>query len=109
MASGLFKSLPKPKYTGEEELYATAEAKFYDSYLFMQTSVAMEMRNMAWAYKYWALEDSPLLLDSQKTTARFRNDVYLIDDAMNTVNSKYDRILQCKLTTIFTLDFSRTH
>ncbi|RAK84954.1 hypothetical protein BO79DRAFT_274000 [Aspergillus costaricaensis CBS 115574] len=92
------------KYTGEEELYATAEAKFYDSYLFMQTSVAMEMRNMAWAYKYWALEDSPLVLDSQKTTAQFRNDVYLIDDAMNTINSKYDRILQLLTQTVSSND-----
>ncbi|GKZ63790.1 hypothetical protein AnigIFM50267_000076 [Aspergillus niger] len=92
------------KYTGEEELYATAEAKFYDSYVFMQTSVAMEMRNMAWAYKYWALEDSPLVLDSQKTTAQFRSDVYLIDEAMNAVNSKYDRILQILTQTVSSND-----
>ncbi|KAI3086104.1 hypothetical protein CBS147353_1291 [Aspergillus niger] len=92
------------KYTGEEELYATAEAKFYNSYLFMQTSVAMEMRNMAWAYKYWALEDSPLVLDSQKTTAQFRSDVYLIDEAMNAVNSKYDRILQLLTQTVSSND-----
>ncbi|KAI0548372.1 hypothetical protein F4679DRAFT_585544 [Xylaria curta] len=75
------------QYTGEAAQYAAAEAKFYDSYLSMQTSVAIQMRNMAWAYKYWALEDSPLVLNSQKTTAQFRTDVYLIDDAMNTVNS----------------------
>lgn len=84
------------RYTGEADMYAEAEAKFYDSFLFMQTSVAIQMRNMAWAYKYWALEDSPLVLDSQKSTAEFRRDIYLIDDAMNTVNSKYDHILQCK-------------
>ncbi|GKZ23506.1 hypothetical protein AbraIFM66951_008542 [Aspergillus brasiliensis] len=92
------------KYTGEAELYATAEAKFYDSFLFMQTSVALQMRNMAWAYKYWALEDSPLILDSQKTTAQFRSDVYLIDDAMNTVNSKYDRFLQLLTQTVSSND-----
>ncbi|KAI0114104.1 hypothetical protein GGR51DRAFT_505498 [Nemania sp. FL0031] len=92
------------KYTGEAAQYAVAEAKFYDSYLSMQTSVAIQMRNMAWAYKYWALEDSPLVLDSQKTTAQFRTDVYLIDDAMNTVNSKYDRILQLLTQTVTSSD-----
>ncbi|KAI0846275.1 hypothetical protein F5Y00DRAFT_272080 [Daldinia vernicosa] len=92
------------KYTGEAAQYAAAEAKFYDSYLSMQTSVAIQMRNMAWAYKYWALEDSPLVLDSQKTTAQFRTDVYLIDDAMNTVNSKYDRILQLLTQTVSSSD-----
>jgi Tfp pilus assembly major pilin PilA len=84
------------KYTGEAALYAAAKAKFYDSFLSMQTSVGIQMRNMAWAYKYWALEDSPLVLDSQKTTAQFRYDVYAIDEAMNEVNSRNDRILQCK-------------
>ncbi|KAI1740290.1 hypothetical protein F4680DRAFT_465731 [Xylaria scruposa] len=92
------------KYTGEAAQYAAAEAKFYDSYLSMQTSVAIQMRNMAWAYKYWALEGSPLVLDSQKTTAQFRTDVYLIDDAMNTVNSKYDRILQLLTQTVSSSD-----
>ncbi|KAI1151279.1 hypothetical protein F4825DRAFT_451688 [Nemania diffusa] len=92
------------KYTGEATQYSTAEAKFYDAYLSMQTSVAIQMRNMAWAYKYWALEDSPLVLDSQKTTAQFRTDVYLIDDAMNTVNSKYDRILQLLTQTVSSSD-----
>lgn len=84
------------KYTGEAALYAAAKAKFYDSFLSMQTSVGIQMRHMAWAYKYWALEDSPLVLDSQKTTAQFRYDVYAIDEAMNEVNSRNDRILQCK-------------
>ncbi|RWA03675.1 hypothetical protein EKO27_g11429 [Xylaria grammica] len=92
------------RYTGEAAQYAAAEAKFYDSYLSMQTSVAIQMRNMAWAYKYWALEDSPLVLDSQKTTAQFRADVYLIDDAMNNINSKYDRILQLLTQTVSSSD-----
>ncbi|EAW09127.1 uncharacterized protein ACLA_078760 [Aspergillus clavatus NRRL 1] len=92
------------RYTGEAALYAVAEAKFYDAFLSMQTSVAIQMRNMAWAYKYWALEDSPLVLDSQKSTAQFRSDLYLIDEAMNTVNSKYDRILQLLSQTVSTSD-----
>ncbi|KAG6040394.1 hypothetical protein E4U41_000678 [Claviceps citrina] len=92
------------KYNGEAAVYATAEAKLYDSFLSMQTSVAIEMRNMAWAYKYWALEDSPLVLDSQKTTAQFRSDVFLIDNAMNAINSKYEAILQLLTQTVSSND-----
>ncbi|KAE8371743.1 hypothetical protein BDV26DRAFT_275485 [Aspergillus bertholletiae] len=92
------------KYTGEAAVYAAAEAKFYSSFLSMQTSVAIQMRNMAWAYKYWALEDSPLVLDSQKSTAQFRSDVYLIDEEMNNVNSKYDKILQLLKQTVSSND-----
>ncbi|KAG6003410.1 hypothetical protein E4U21_002043 [Claviceps maximensis] len=92
------------KYDGEAAIYAAAEAKFFDAFLSTQTSVAIQMRNMAWAYKYWALEDSPLVLDSQKTAAQFRNDVYLIDEAMNSINSKYDRILQLLTQTVSSRD-----
>lgn len=62
------------------------------SFLSMQTSVAIKMRNIAWVYKYWALEDPPLILDSQRSTAEFRSNIYLIDETMNTVDSKYDRM-----------------
>lgn len=85
------------RYSGEAALYAAAQAILYDSFLSMQISVGIQRHNMAWAYKYLALEDSPPpCLDPQKTAAQFRYNVYAINEAMDEVNSRDDRIPQCK-------------
>ncbi|KAI1271857.1 hypothetical protein F5Y07DRAFT_403944 [Xylaria sp. FL0933] len=81
-------------YTGQEEIYAQAEAKFFDRFLTMRTSLVIELRNLVWAYKYWALADSQVILDSEKSTADFRADLFFIDTEVETASSRYSTDFQ---------------
>ncbi|KAI1349749.1 hypothetical protein F5Y01DRAFT_326928 [Xylaria sp. FL0043] len=81
-------------YTGQEEIYAQAEAKFFDRFLTMRTSLVIELRNLVWAYKYWALADSQVVLDSEKSTADFRADLFFIDTEVETASSRYSTDFQ---------------
>lgn len=76
-------------YKGQAEIYAQAEAKFFDRFLALRTGLVMELRNMVWAYRYWALADSQVVLDSQKTTPDYRSDLYYIDRDIQTANERY--------------------
>ena len=84
----------RDNYTGQEEIYAQAEAKFFDRFLTMRTSLVIEMRNLVWVYKYWALEDSQVVLDSEKSTADFRADLFFIDTEIETASSRYSTDFQ---------------
>ncbi|KAI9648028.1 hypothetical protein NHQ30_002656 [Ciborinia camelliae] len=77
------------QYCGQEAIYAQAEVKFYNRFMAMRTSLVMEMQNVIWAYKYWALEDSQIVLDSLKTTAAYSSDLVLIDLEIEAVNTRY--------------------
>ncbi|KAI1075144.1 hypothetical protein F5B20DRAFT_595299 [Whalleya microplaca] len=81
-------------YTGQEDIYEQAKAKFFDRFLSMRTSLVIEMRNLVWAYKYWALADSQVVLDSEKSTADFRADLFFIDTEVETANSRYSTDFQ---------------
>lgn len=76
-------------FNGDKETYAIAEAKFYDRLIALRTSVAIEMRNLTWAYKYYALEDSKVDLDSQKSLAQYREDVATITQEIENADSRY--------------------
>lgn len=84
------------QYENLADYYAESEAKFYDRFLAMRTGVAIEMRNMVWAYKYWTLEDSRVVLDSQKSTADFRSDLVLLDAELEVISGKYATDFQRK-------------
>lgn len=76
-------------FKGEEETYAIAEAKFYDRLIALRTTVVIEMRNLTWAYKYYALENSKVDLDSLKPLAQYRDDVATIVREIQNADSKY--------------------
>ena len=84
------------QYENLADYYAQSEAKFFDRFLAMRTGVAIEMRNMVWAYKYWTLEDSRIVLDSQKSTADFRADLLLLDAELEAISGKYATDFQRK-------------
>lgn len=94
------------QYQGDDEIYTQAEAKFFDRFLAMRTSVVIEMRNIVWAYKYWALEDSRVVLDSQKSTVDFRANLFLLDTEIETASARYTTDFQRKL---FLHQSSETH
>lgn len=76
------------QYSGQETIYAQAEVKFYNRFMAMRTNLVMEMQNIVWAYKYWALDDSQIVLDSLKTTEEYSSDLVLIDSEIEIVNSR---------------------
>ncbi|KAF7586253.1 hypothetical protein BBP40_009190 [Aspergillus hancockii] len=79
----------RAQFSGQEKIYAQAEAKFYSRFLGIRNSLTMEMRKLVWAYKYWALEDSAVELDSQKTAAQFQADLLTLDSEIESADEKY--------------------
>jgi hypothetical protein len=59
------------------------EAMFYDRFMTIRTSIVMGMRNLLWAYKYAALEDSKVVLSVQKTAAMYQHDLWTISDELD--------------------------
>lgn len=77
------------QYQGEDEIYADAEAKFYDRFMALKTSLVIELQNVAWAYKYYALEDSQVVLDSLKAADDYRSDILAIAQEIENADSRY--------------------
>ncbi|KAE8148376.1 hypothetical protein BDV25DRAFT_141848 [Aspergillus avenaceus] len=77
------------QYKDEEGAYVQAAAKFYDRFMALKTSLVIEMRNVLWAYKYYALKDSSVTLDSQKSAADYQQDVFVIKQELENVDSEY--------------------
>lgn len=77
------------QYQGQLEIYSQAEAKFFDRYWAVRTSLVIEMRKIIWAYKYWALQDSTVILDSQKPIEEFRMDISTLDREIETAAEQY--------------------
>ncbi|KAF5861225.1 hypothetical protein ETB97_000480 [Aspergillus alliaceus] len=79
----------RAQFSGQEKIYAQVEAKFYSRFLGIRNSLTMEMRRLVWVYKYWALEDSAVELDSQKTVAQFQADLLTLDSEIESTGEKY--------------------
>ncbi|KAI9925304.1 hypothetical protein ASPWEDRAFT_45752 [Aspergillus wentii DTO 134E9] len=77
------------KYKGEKDKYALAKAKFFSRVLAIRTSVVMQMQKLVWAYRYWALADSTVVLDSQKPIVEFRNDLFTLEREIESADEKY--------------------
>lgn len=82
------------QYQGQDEIYEQAEAKFFNRLLSLKTSFMIELRNLVWAYKYWSLKDSQVVLDSQKSAAEFTADLAFYDHEINEANSGYSTDFQ---------------
>lgn len=77
------------KFTGGKNDYAAAEVKLYDRLMALRTSVAIGMRNLTWAYKYYALEDSKVKVDSLKSVAQYHEYVATISHEIENADSRY--------------------
>ncbi|KAL7934087.1 hypothetical protein V8C35DRAFT_327538 [Trichoderma chlorosporum] len=81
-------------YTGQEDVYIQAEAKLYDRLLALRTGVVIELQNMVWAYRYWALSESNIVLDATKSIEDYDSDLYQIARDMETVDEQYSSDFQ---------------
>ena len=79
----------KDNYKEEEKQAKQAESMFYDRLLAIRTSILIELRNVAWAYKYYALQDSSIKFDLLKSMPEFRQDVLTIKQEVENANSRY--------------------
>lgn len=76
-------------YKGEKEKYALAEAKFFNRVLAIRTSLVIQMQKLVWAYKYRALAESSVVLDSQKEIAEFKADLLTLTSEIQSADEKY--------------------
>ncbi|RAK79044.1 uncharacterized protein BO72DRAFT_494401 [Aspergillus fijiensis CBS 313.89] len=76
-------------YNGEEEVYAAAAAKFYDRWLQLRTSLAIQMQYMTDAYRFYALKESNVVVDSQGLVADFQEALAELQGAMQEVDEEY--------------------
>ncbi|KAL4997553.1 hypothetical protein BDV10DRAFT_186144 [Aspergillus recurvatus] len=76
-------------YEGDKRIYEQACAKFFDRCWALRTSLVIAMRNIVWAYKYWALSDSSVVLDSQKAIEEFAVDLATLDNDIVSANESY--------------------
>lgn len=77
------------RYKVNKKQYALAKAKFYDRVLAIRTSLVIQMQKLVWAYKYRALADSLVVLDSQKDTTGFQADLFSLKDEIQRADEKY--------------------
>lgn len=90
-------------YTGQEDVYLKAEVQLYDRLLALKTGVVIELQNMVWAYRYWALSESKLVLDATKSIEDHDNDLYQIARDMETINEQYPSDFQGKLLLLLSI------
>lgn len=66
--------------TFQTDINAVEEAKamFYDRMIMIRTSVLIELQKAIWAYKYYSLETSKVVLDPLKSNADLKADAQLI-------------------------------
>lgn len=84
-------------YTGQEDVYQQTGVQLYDRLLALRTGVVIELQNMIWAYRYWALTDSTIVLDATKSTDQYLTDLYTITREMETISEQYSSDFQGNL------------
>ncbi|KAF7875154.1 hypothetical protein EAF04_002326 [Stromatinia cepivora] len=76
-------------YEGEEEAAEEAQSDFYDRLLMLRTSIMIYMRDAIWAYKFYTMSDSSVLLDPLKTTNEYQQDSQLILQEVTACKEQY--------------------
>ncbi|KID85265.1 hypothetical protein MGU_07503 [Metarhizium guizhouense ARSEF 977] len=82
------------EYEEQEAIYALAESMLYDRAMALRTTVVISLRNMAWAYRYWALAESSITLDSRKALVEYQQDLSTIIQEMVNADSRYSSDFQ---------------
>ncbi|KHN97469.1 uncharacterized protein MAM_04484 [Metarhizium album ARSEF 1941] len=81
-------------YEEQEAVYALAESMLYDRAMALRTTVVLSLRNMAWAYRYWALAESSISLDSRKSLVEYQQDLSIVIQEMVNADSRYSSDFQ---------------
>ncbi|KAL1720265.1 hypothetical protein EV715DRAFT_197400 [Schizophyllum commune] len=68
----------RESFQGEKDQYETARLYFYDRLDSMRTSVLIELRNLVWAFKFYTLTDSKVVLDPLKDVEDYKADLALL-------------------------------
>ncbi|ESZ95599.1 hypothetical protein SBOR_3995 [Sclerotinia borealis F-4128] len=79
----------KASFHGQEAVYLEAKSMFYDRAMALRTSVVLSLRNMAWAYRYWALSDSSIVLDARKSLVEYQQDLATVVLELEHADSRY--------------------
>ncbi|KAI1661148.1 hypothetical protein F4813DRAFT_385684 [Daldinia decipiens] len=82
------------KYEGQEDVYETAKTNLFDHFMALRTSLVIEMRNITWAYKYYALKYSRVILDVLKSTAEYRQDKLAIKQDIDNADAATSGLYQ---------------
>lgn len=90
-------------YNGEEETYALAQTKFYDRFLQLRTSLAIQLQYIIDAYRFYALQDSSVRLDSQKSVGDFQQDLATLQTEMQNTNGEHAEDLTRKWISLLLL------
>ncbi|RAQ75130.1 hypothetical protein COH21_002285 [Aspergillus flavus] len=64
------------KFGKEQKLTEEAEVRLYDRYITVRTSILIQMRNVAWAYKFAVLDNEPTQIDPLKNVQDYRKDLF---------------------------------
>ncbi|CAD6449395.1 cedb2872-fd53-481d-ad67-19995e5eb0ca [Sclerotinia trifoliorum] len=79
----------KAGFHGQEAVYLEAKSMFYDRAMALRTNVVLSLRNMAWAYRYWALADSSINLDARKSLAEYQQDLSTVIMELERADSRW--------------------
>ncbi|KAK2806233.1 hypothetical protein FQN50_005958 [Emmonsiellopsis sp. PD_5] len=69
-----------------------AEAHFFDRLLGVRISTTIQMQNLIWAYKYYALQDSRVELDPLNQTTQYRQDIATLETEFNEAQSIFNNL-----------------
>ncbi|RMZ40885.1 hypothetical protein CA14_001367 [Aspergillus flavus] len=67
------------KFGKDQKLTEEAEVRLYDRYITVRTSILIQMRNVAWAYKFAVLDNEPIQIDPLKNVQDYRKDLSDLD------------------------------
>lgn len=76
-------------YQGEEDAAIEAQSYFYDRMLMLRTSIMIYMRDAVWAYKYYTLSDSSIVLNPLKSIQEYQQDSQMILQEVTTCKERY--------------------
>lgn len=76
-------------YQNEVDAALEAQNYFYDRVLMLRTSIMIYMRDAVWAYKYYTLSESSIVLDPLKSTLAYQQDSQMIVQEVTTSKERY--------------------
>ncbi|PYH82516.1 hypothetical protein BO82DRAFT_413772 [Aspergillus uvarum CBS 121591] len=76
-------------YEEEKDAYAQAEAKFYDRYLQLRTTLAIQLQYAVDACRFYTLKEPAVILDSQMSVGDITACIADLQGAMQDVDNQY--------------------
>ncbi|KAF7941575.1 hypothetical protein EAE99_001212 [Botrytis elliptica] len=91
-------------YDGEQDAALEAQGYFYDRVSMLRTNIMIYMRDAIWAYKYYTLSDSTVVLDPLKTIVEYQEDLEMIVQEVTACKENYSSDFTPFIPTIQTID-----